>query len=494
MNASQPAVGSKVYISYAWQGESEKVANDLDDDFRRRGIPLVRDKRDLAYKGLISGFMKEIGRGDAVVLVICDKYLKSDNCMFELLQVARNPDMVARIFPVVLQDANIYDPEKSVDYIKYWEDKHKSLSTKLKSLDRVGHIEGLDDKLDLWEDIRKGISKLTSTLRDMNALTPEMHANANFEQMIAAVQAQLQRNAAAGVPAATAGQPNGAMSALPDSLQPSAISGFQEALVDLLDPNSALDSVALNAEDNTGELTLLAVLTVQESLLSLYVLEKAEWAGLQLSPEAWTRINRSGAAGSQRTLGALQKLNAGLVEAEVTRLFDTVFGLPDANYSLQATVFDSQAEDETEDGTEEGTEAETEELPALDIEGLDADLAQLVSRRLRQDLQLNVWADEGAEPVCLLSVVRIVEEDSLVMVITPNSDLPAPWRMPRANQEALVNDQGFELDEEGTLTLFLGASSEADAAQLADAIGNALAVGFELPQDECALSSTVDPV
>jgi TIR domain len=71
----------EVFLSYAWGGESEKIVNELDTAFKAKGIVLVRDKRDLGFKGMITDFMKRIGKGQAVVVVISDKYLESPYCM-----------------------------------------------------------------------------------------------------------------------------------------------------------------------------------------------------------------------------------------------------------------------------------------------------------------------------------------------------------------------------------------------------------------------------
>ena len=48
----------QVYISYAWGGESERIVNELDADLQTRGIMVVRDKRDLGFKGMIRDFME----------------------------------------------------------------------------------------------------------------------------------------------------------------------------------------------------------------------------------------------------------------------------------------------------------------------------------------------------------------------------------------------------------------------------------------------------
>ncbi len=101
---------TEIFLSYAWGGESEQIINELDNAFRERGIVLIRDKRDLGFKGMITDFMKRIGKGSAVVTVISDKYLKSPYCMFELLEIYRNQNFGERIYPIVLEDAKIFDP------------------------------------------------------------------------------------------------------------------------------------------------------------------------------------------------------------------------------------------------------------------------------------------------------------------------------------------------------------------------------------------------
>ena len=52
--------------------------------------------------------MQQIGQGNCILVIISDKYLKSENCMFELLEIANHGDIYDRIFPIVLGDANIH--------------------------------------------------------------------------------------------------------------------------------------------------------------------------------------------------------------------------------------------------------------------------------------------------------------------------------------------------------------------------------------------------
>ena len=182
----------QVYISYAWGGESERIVNELDADLQSKGILVVRDKRDLGFKGMIRDFMQQIGRGHAVIAVISDKYLKSSNCMFELVEIARNKDFYDRIFPIVLGDADIYDPVKRLAYISHWENKRAELAQAMKAVDPA-NLQGIREEMDSYDEIRDNISNLTFFFKDMNTLTPEMHENSNFAALLATLEKRLAR-------------------------------------------------------------------------------------------------------------------------------------------------------------------------------------------------------------------------------------------------------------------------------------------------------------
>ena len=50
----------EIFISYAWGGDSEAIVNELDKVFQQKGVTIIRDKRDLGFKGEITDFMKKI--------------------------------------------------------------------------------------------------------------------------------------------------------------------------------------------------------------------------------------------------------------------------------------------------------------------------------------------------------------------------------------------------------------------------------------------------
>jgi internalin A len=175
------------------------IVNKIDQVLQARGIKIIRDKRDLGYKGSISEFMGRVGRGNCVILVISDKYLRSPNCMFELVEIADGKQFHDRIFPVVLNDANIYDPIKRIEYVKYWEVKRAELAETMKTLDPA-NLQGIREDMDLYDRIRDRVSGLTSTLKDMNTLTPDVHMDSDFSDLYTAIEKRMKEGPAAPAP------------------------------------------------------------------------------------------------------------------------------------------------------------------------------------------------------------------------------------------------------------------------------------------------------
>ena len=131
-----------------------------------------------------------IGQGKAVVVVISEKYLKSEKCMFELVEIAKAQSFRERIFPIVLSDANVYKASGRVQYIGYWEKEFHELDAALKTV-RGDNLTKLHQDLNLYSEIRRLFDGIADTLRDMNALTPEQHDASGFDELIGRMRAQI---------------------------------------------------------------------------------------------------------------------------------------------------------------------------------------------------------------------------------------------------------------------------------------------------------------
>jgi hypothetical protein len=196
---SAPPARPAVYLSYAWgdvratpAGE-RAVVDRLYDGLIADGYTVKRDTMDLGYKGLISDFMRELGRGDCVVVLISDTYLRSPFCMFELLEIYRHHEFHERICPIFLADARLHTLEDRLTYVTYWKEKATSIK---QSIQQVG-IQNLSASGSLQEyekcrDIAYYIDKLVSYLADMNTQTPQLLEANDFATLKHAIDARLQ--------------------------------------------------------------------------------------------------------------------------------------------------------------------------------------------------------------------------------------------------------------------------------------------------------------
>ena len=180
----------EVYVSYGWTDESKALVDRLEEALKQHGIGLLRDRNEVSYKDSIGDFMRRIGQGRSVVVIISDKYLKSEYCMFELVQITKSEGLRERIFPILLSDAKILKISDSIDYAEYWEKEFLKLDKKIKKL-RGDNLTKVRETLDLYSEIRRLFDGITDTLRDMNALTPDQHEGSNFEELIRRIRAQL---------------------------------------------------------------------------------------------------------------------------------------------------------------------------------------------------------------------------------------------------------------------------------------------------------------
>jgi internalin A len=94
-----------VYVSYAWESTSESFVNAISRRLPTDRLEFRRDKTHMQVGDGISCFMAEIGRADHVLVVLSDKYLRSPNCMRELLYLFQHSlgdraDLMGRIVPV----------------------------------------------------------------------------------------------------------------------------------------------------------------------------------------------------------------------------------------------------------------------------------------------------------------------------------------------------------------------------------------------------------
>ncbi|MBD2461277.1 toll/interleukin-1 receptor domain-containing protein [Oscillatoria sp. FACHB-1407] len=187
---------NQIYISYAWKDNKseegqkrEELVDRICDALLAERYNLIRDRNDLSLGKSIQNFMRAIGRGNYVIVVVSDKYLRSEYCMFEAVEIMKNAGIIKdredirdqkqenqpHIFPVVLKDANIYNLEGRNEYIQYWNNEKIRIenlicaelapeqSSALQAVaEKIVEISNLVD--DFIEFIRDRISLVTDTI------------------------------------------------------------------------------------------------------------------------------------------------------------------------------------------------------------------------------------------------------------------------------------------------------------------------------------------
>jgi hypothetical protein len=182
----------EIFISYTWRDEHSKpYVEQLEQTFQAKGIKIIRDTNAVGdYKARFKEFMQRIGWGKCVIAVISNQYLKSENCMFELLEIVKNGEFYDRIFPIILTDAKIKKPIERIKYVKYWEEQREELDKAMKEVS-AANMQGFREDIDLYSKIRDTIPELTNILRDMNTLTPDIHSQSEFEELLKAIEERL---------------------------------------------------------------------------------------------------------------------------------------------------------------------------------------------------------------------------------------------------------------------------------------------------------------
>jgi len=186
IESKDPADRKGIYISYAWADRAE--VDLIDRVFERQGIMLMRDKKEVSYKGDIREFMQKLGDGGAVVVIVSDNYLKSKHCMHEALMLMAHRDFIERVYPIVLNTAaRIYDSKQSIEYIDYWEKQVMRLNEKVRTLKNIANIDRIYADVNRVQRIRDAIDAFMNVIQSRNCLNYDDLVRAEFKPVIDAI-------------------------------------------------------------------------------------------------------------------------------------------------------------------------------------------------------------------------------------------------------------------------------------------------------------------
>ncbi|WP_295437567.1 TIR domain-containing protein [uncultured Thiodictyon sp.] len=180
----EPMPQHSVYVSYAWKPPSQEIVDRLQAACAARGIALQRDANAIKYGESIRDYMRRLGRGGAVVVVLSADYLRSENCMFELLEIEKNKDFHQRVYPILVRGTPFFKQLDRLKYTRYWEQEAAALENEIKGMGQQDHLSAAHAALNHYRDIRRSIDGLSDILADMNALTEDVHVATDFAALL----------------------------------------------------------------------------------------------------------------------------------------------------------------------------------------------------------------------------------------------------------------------------------------------------------------------
>lgn len=174
----------KIFISYSWTNTN--IADEIEKDLNQLQIDFVRDVRDIKYKSSIKGFMEKIRETDFALILISDEYLKSQNCMTEVLHLLKEIEYKEKILPVIIGNPSIYKPEGRLSYTSYWNNKKDTLKENIAEHTPTDIINEIAE-LKIIERISTDINDFLSYISTINNITFDELKNEGYKSILEAI-------------------------------------------------------------------------------------------------------------------------------------------------------------------------------------------------------------------------------------------------------------------------------------------------------------------
>ena len=131
--------GPNWYVSYAWGDDSPEgkahttFIDDLCAKAKERGRTIRRDKDELKVGDSLTAFMRRIGAGDRIFVILSDRYLRSPNCMFELSEIWRTSRFegaafLDRVRVYVTPDVSLRAAKDRAKWAIHWKKEYDELN------------------------------------------------------------------------------------------------------------------------------------------------------------------------------------------------------------------------------------------------------------------------------------------------------------------------------------------------------------------------------
>jgi chromosomal replication initiator protein DnaA len=156
----------RLFLSYCWADKD--IADYVDDYCSKQNIQIIRDIRDVEKWESIKLYMRKIRNCDYAILIITPNYLKSKNCMYEIMEIMKEINYNHRIVPLVLPASNVFNCVGKLDYIKFWKTEYEDLREKIYEIGDIEVTTVVQQELKIISDIYRNIGEFMNLISDMN--------------------------------------------------------------------------------------------------------------------------------------------------------------------------------------------------------------------------------------------------------------------------------------------------------------------------------------
>jgi tetratricopeptide (TPR) repeat protein len=173
-----------IFISYNHKNNKSKNVADSFCKFSENIFEIHIDNKDLHYGENIQEYMKKIRKFDFSLIILCDEYLKSRNCMYEALEFMRDDNYSKRMSFIIMNNVKIFNEEDRLEYIQFWKTKYDELDKKRETLDTLDQEDCIKE-LKIYKNIQINIGQFLSFISNIKSVViDDCFSLDNFQEII----------------------------------------------------------------------------------------------------------------------------------------------------------------------------------------------------------------------------------------------------------------------------------------------------------------------
>lgn len=190
-----------VFLSYCQRDSdiADLIENSLQPSIEGKA-KISRDIRDVEYHESFKKFMQSIEKHDYVIMLISDNYLKSRNCMFEVMEVVKDSQYQKKLAFIVLSDADsqyyktaptesigakVYTFDGQTQYTLFWGEYEKSLQTQIDEIGNPTRAIQQIKEMSIIQRILLDLPEFMEFIKDAKGVPLTEHISNNFKDILA---------------------------------------------------------------------------------------------------------------------------------------------------------------------------------------------------------------------------------------------------------------------------------------------------------------------